>query len=528
MSLLNTPYAVGGDVLSDFMNNELFVRAIRGPIGSGTSTACCIELFRRACEQKPGPDGLRHSRSSIIRLTNTMLETTTIQTWLEWFPERDFGKFRWSKPYLHRIRYKDVHWDVYFMPCATEEDIDRLLSLELTSAWINEARDVPKEIVDALTGRLRRYPAKNQGGPTWTGLLMDTNAMPHDHWWPIMSGEAPVPEWMHEEDALLLVRPHNWSFYTQPAGMLDRIEGGRLSGYDTNPKAENIHNLNGGFDYYDQLMQGKKRDWIQIYVQNRLGVEMSGRAVYDNFDETVHSPPEGLISEPDVPIVIGVDFGLTPAAIIGQRVQGRWLILSELIMVSMGAKRFAERLRLHLAENFPRFWERKDTHCKFWGDPAGEARSQTDELTPIRMMRTEGIPIRPAPTNDFALRKGAVENVMAGLVDGRPRFLMDRYRCPVLFSACKGGYQYRRLQTKEEKYGTEPDKNRYSHPAEALQYLLVGEGESKELVVGKTYHREIQNNVDPREAAGNIVTRRRARGRIRSARRMKTLQERLP
>ncbi len=415
------------------------------------------------------------------------------------------------------------------MPCATEDDITRLLSLELTSSWVNEARDVPKEIIDALTGRLRRFPAKSDGGPTWTGMLMDTNAMSHDHWWPIMSGEAPVPEWMHEEDALLLVRPNNWRFYTQPEAMEDVVTSGRLTGYSPNPRAENIHNLNGGFDYYDQLMQGKKRDWIQIYVQNKLGVEMSGRAVYDNFDENVHAPAGGLVPEPDIPIAIGVDFGLTPAAIIGQRVQGRWLILSELIMVSMGAKRFAERLRLHLAENFPRWWERKGTHCKFWGDPAGEQRVQTDEMTPIRMMRTEGIPIRPAPTNDFALRKGSVENVMAGLVDGRPRFMIDRYRCPVLFSACKGGYQYRRLQTREEKYGTEPDKNRYSHPAEALQYLLVGEGETKELILPKDFVREAQNaHEDPRGAAGNIITRRRARGRTRSIRRMSKLQDRLP
>jgi hypothetical protein len=526
MSLLTTPYSVGGEVLSEFMKSEQFVRAIRGPIGSGTSTACCVELFRRAAEQKQGPDGLRHSRSSIIRLTNTMLETTTIQTWLQWFPEQDFGKFRWSKPYLHRIRYNDIHWDVYFMPCATEDDINRLLSLELTSAWINEARDVPKEIVDALTGRLRRYPSKAEGGPTWTGLIMDTNAMPHDHWWPIMSGEAPVPEWMHEEDALLLVKPHNWAFYTQPEGMKDVVTSGRLSGYEPNDGAENIDNLNGGFDYYDQLMQGKKRDWIQIYVQNKLGIEMSGRAVYDNFDENVHAPAGGILPEPDVPLVVGIDFGLTPAAVIGQRVNGRWLILSELIMVSMGAKRFAERLRLHLSDHFPMWWNRRDTHIRFWADPAGEQRSQTDENTPLLMMRTEGLPVRPAPTNDFALRKGAVENVMGGLVDGKPRFLMDRYRCSVLFAACKGGYQYRRLQTKEEKYGTEPDKNRYSHPADALQYLLVGEGETKELRVPDGFNRARQPQTGNRD--GNPISRRRARTQSRSQRRIRAIHDRLP
>ncbi len=526
MSILNNAYNAGGDIIADCGQADTFVRAIRGPIGSGTSTLCCVELFRRAAQQKPGRDGYRHSRAVITRLTNTMLETTTIQTWLQWFPESDFGKFRWSTPFLHRIRYEDIVLDVYFMPCATEDDINRLLSLELTFAWVNEARDVPKEIIDALTGRLRRFPSKLDGGVTFTGLIMDTNAMAHDHWWPIMSGEAPVPEWMHEEDALMLVKPPNWKFYTQPPAMLDKIEGGRLVGYEPNPAAENIMNLNGGFDYYEQLMQGKRRDWIQIYVQNKLGIEMSGRAVYDNFSDSVHAPADGLLPVPEIPLVVGIDFGLTPAAVIGQRVHGRWLILSELIMVSMGAKRFAERLRVHLADNFPTWWGRRETAITYWADPAGDQRSQADDaMTPLIMMRTEGIPAKPAPTNNFDLRKGAVENVMDGLVDGRPRFLIDKYRCPVLYAACKGGYQYRRMQTKEEKYGTEPDKNRYSHPAEALQYLLVGAGETKELRVNP--HSQHKSGVAGRE--GNSITRKRDRTvrRGRNTRRRAVL-DRLP
>ena len=47
-----------------------------------------------------------------------------------------------------------------------------------------------------------------------TGLLMDTNAMAHDHWWPIMSGEAPVPE----------VRP-SWERELRVEGEVYRQEG---------------------------------------------------------------------------------------------------------------------------------------------------------------------------------------------------------------------------------------------------------------------------------------------------------------
>jgi len=56
-------------------------------------------------------------------------------------------------------------------------------------------------------------------------------------------------------------------------------------------------------------------------------------------------------------------------------------------------------------------------------------------------------------------------------------------RCVVLRKAMAGGYNYRRVQvTGEERFRDVPDKNSYSHVAEAIQYLLVGAGEAKTLV----------------------------------------------
>ena len=51
--------------------------------------------------------------------------------------------------------------------------------------------------------------------------------------------------------------------------------------------------------------------------------------------------------EPDIslPIQVGVDFGLTPAAIFGQRLKnGRWVILHELVTFDMGLERFGTML----------------------------------------------------------------------------------------------------------------------------------------------------------------------------------------
>ena len=39
------------------MKDNNFFRGIRGPVGSGKSVACCVEVFRRALEQKPNDEG---------------------------------------------------------------------------------------------------------------------------------------------------------------------------------------------------------------------------------------------------------------------------------------------------------------------------------------------------------------------------------------------------------------------------------------------------------------------------------------
>ena len=45
-------YKPDGKVLRQFFKDESFFRGIRGPVGSGTSSACCVEIFRRATQQE--------------------------------------------------------------------------------------------------------------------------------------------------------------------------------------------------------------------------------------------------------------------------------------------------------------------------------------------------------------------------------------------------------------------------------------------------------------------------------------------
>jgi len=468
-------YKPDGEVLKDFMKDHTFFRGIRGPVGSGKSVGCCVEVFRRALEQEKGPDGIRKSRWAIIRNTNPQLRTTTIKTWLDWFPENDWGKFTWSVPYTHNIKKGEVELEVIFLALDRPEDVKKLLSLELTGIWINEAREIPKSIIDACTMRVGRFPSMRDGGPSWTGVIADTNAPEEDHWWPIMAGEVPIPDHIPREQAKMLVKPDNWQFFVQPPAMLEeKYDDGEIKDYKENPKAENKKNMLKS--YYNNLIRGKTKSWIDVYVMNKLGSIQDGKPIYPMFAAEVHVGKEEIPIAANLPVYVGLDFGLTPAATIGQKVRGRWFIQQEIVAVDMGIVRFAEVLRQELATRFSAASE-----VIIFGDPAGDFRAQTDESTPFHILRGAGLRAFPAPSNSVDLRLEAVSSQLTKMVEGKPAFLVDR-RCAQLVKGFEGGYQYRRMEVSGERYSDKPDKNMFSHIHDALQYMMLGAGEGRALM----------------------------------------------
>ena len=473
--MINFKYKPDGEVLKSFMKDSTFFRGIRGPVGSGKSVGCCVEVFRRALEQDKGVDGLRKSRWAIIRNTNPQLRTTTIKTWLDWFPESDWGRFHWSVPYTHHIKKGEIDLEVIFLALDRPEDVKKLLSLELTGIWINEAREIPKSIIDACTMRVGRYPSMRDGGPSWSGVIADTNAPEEDHWWPIMAGEVPVPDHIPLEQAKMLVKPDNWNFFTQPCGMLEtKDEEGEIQDYKENPKAENQKNILA--NYYSNLIRGKTKSWIDVYVMNRLGHIQDGKPVYPMFASEVHIAKEEIPVAANVPVYVGIDFGLTPAAVLAQKVRGRWFVQSEIVAIDMGIVRFAEVLRQELATRFSAASE-----VIIYGDPAGDFRAQTDESTPFHILRGAGLRAYPAPSNSVDLRLESVSSQLTKMVEGKPALLIDR-RCPQLIKGFEGGYAYKRMEVSGERYADKPDKNMFSHVHDAAQYLFLGAGEGRALM----------------------------------------------
>lgn len=470
---------------------------IQGPVGSGKSSASAMKLFMLMTQQAPGPTGKRRTRMLVIRNTFSELKTTTIATWKQLFPEEQFGKFYDTAPFRHEIRVGDVECDVWFLAMDSDEDRKKLLSFEITAAWVNEAREVPRAIVSTLMERIGRYPAMIDGGPTRSMVILDTNAPSDDHWIPIMRGDVPIPSTLGEDERRALTRPDDWLFLNQPGGLREITDDqGNHIRFEPNPAAENTRWLIPG--YYENAAKGRPVDEVRVSLCNQLGRVKAGRPVWPGFKPSLHVARQELEPVPNVPIQVGVDFGLTPAALIGQEVNGRWLILDELVAdgdAGMGAITFAPLLKKHLASRFPGF------RFSLTGDPAGDQRAQSDERTPFMIFRACGLPILPASTNDFTVRKEAVESALARLVNGYPAMLISP-RCVRFKAAVEWGYRYAKLKVGADRYSDTPIKDEHSHIADAGQYLLLGGGEGRALLTGAAGPKKPTNTKRPTSVFG--------------------------
>ncbi len=459
-------YHPPGPVSAAFMQSDKFVRGIRGPLGSGKSTTCIFEILRRAKQQEPGPNGKRKTRWVVIRNTYSELNTTTIKSWHQWIPQH-VGKWQSSGPPTHFIDEGDLQMEVMFLALDRPDDIKKLLSLEVTGGWINEAREVPKAVLDALTGRVGRYPSSVDGGCTWSGVLLDTNSPDSDHWWYRLAEEE---------------RPVDFEFFRQPGG---RTEDAENLDY-LNQTSETVKLPIGsharraqGRRYYERMCAGKDADWIKVYVDNEYGFVKDGKPVYTDYNDVIHCREFELVR--GWPLHVGIDFGLTPAAAIGQRSpMGQWRVHSEIVTEDMGAVRFAELFKMIVRERYPDL-----PIASIACDPAGDGRAQTDERTPLQILKAAEIDAHAAPTNDTVKRIESVSAPMRRLVDGQPGFLLHP-QCVTLRKGFGGGYSYRRLQVGgAERYQDVPTKNKYSHVHDALQYMMVDGGEARLLTQRK-------------------------------------------
>lgn len=425
--------------IKSFSQSRQFIRGLMGPFGSGKSSGCVIELVKWAARQNLH-NGKRRARFAVIRNTYRQLQDTTIRTFMDWVPDQVFGSYLKSDhSFLVDKLDPTLEIEVLFRALDRPEHVANLLSLELTGAWVNEAREIPHAVIKALQGRVGRYPKVIEGGCVDPGVIMDTNPPDDDSWWYRLFEEQ---------------KPANAAIFKQPSGRA--------------VNAENKQYLPA--NYYENLVMGADSDFVRVYVDGQYGYVKDGKPVYPDYNDNIHCADVEPVS--GVVISRGWDFGLTPACVLTQvHPDGRWLIFDELVADDLGIDTFSDSVLLHCSQKYPNF--------KFedFGDPAGSQRSamtaDKDEKTCFDILRGKGIQIQPSEQN-LTIRIESVKKPLNTLSKGKPQ-LQIHSRCKKTRKGFQGRYQYKRVQVSgaQERFHDVPDKNEYSHPHDAVQYAAV-------------------------------------------------------
>ena len=458
MSSTNSVYRPPRSLVK-FFTSEKFISLVVGPVGSTKTTAGIMKIAYHAKKMAACEDGIRRSKAVWIRNTREQLHDTSIPDFLSWFEDGKAGTYAKSDNEF-TLRFEDVECKVLFRGLDDAKDVRRLLSLQVSFAVMDEFREIKQEIFETLQGRVGRYPNKKMVPPRdeWgkdekgipIGGCVTDDGKPNAHIW----GMTNPPDLETYWEEFLTNPPENTSVTFQPSGL--------------SPQADWLDHLRSG--YYDNLIQGKDQDWIDVYVHAKFGKSLAGMPVFRSFSREMHvaKAPLSYIKSKTSPIIIGMDAALHPAAVFGQiDYKGRTLILDEAYAVGMGAAKFIrEKVKPLLATRFP------GHPVLIVIDPAANTRAQTDERTVLDIIRSEGLRVITAPTNSVQARISAVDANLTRVVDGEPWLLIDGERCPGLIATLAGKYKYRRKND-----GNTEDKPDKTHPwsdiADALEYLCL-------------------------------------------------------
>ena len=465
-----------GPVAARFVRSRAFIRGIMGPVGSGKTTACIDAIVQSALWQRPDANGIRHVKWRCVRDTYPNLEKTTIASWHKWFPS-GVGEWSWGPPPSHVLKWtlngvRDaVVVEIEFRAIGDHSISDIMQGWEGTGLWLNEAAELNPDVLSVGMTRLGRWPAD----PAWYGVICDFNAPDVDNW---------CYRLFVERDLAL------------PASVqaeVDRINGGQAVAFFRQPGgrdagAENHAHLPKG--YYERMLIGQRPDYIRRYVDNEFGFSRGGQPVYPEFNDQLHVAPAPMVADKGLPLLIGLDAGLTPAAVVGQAApNGQLRILAELAVFAqdgamldgMGPKRFGEALARLLSERFGTV----DLSAIYgFADPASAHGADTEggELPWFQAVaKASGVRIRPADSNNLTARLEAVRLPLTRLIDGHVPGLLICPSAKLLRRGFNSKYIYRRSQLASGvgyRFEDKPAKNEYSHVHDALQYLALSTGKA--------------------------------------------------
>lgn len=459
-------YNLPGPVATEYFLSRHFISFIMGPVGSGKTTASFLKLPFEAQRmppitaeftKNPKEIGWRKYKILIIRDGYDGLWEGTIPSYLSIFPKDMVGS-EWTganrRPASHKVRWEDsfgpIEMEVHFRAFTDGFDPNLMRGLQQTDIMINEADIASEQLLSWSSGRVGRYPnpalIKNRGGR----VFGDTNA------------PEPNPENYFYRDFIFKPKT-GYKLFRQP--------GGRETG------AENIDIM--GRDYYQRqvIANSHRPGYIARMIDNIPAYDTDEELVYVDFKHKNHVSDD-LKPLNDVPLIVGLDAGLTPAAAIIQELPtGQIRVLGELCTKNTGAKDFAEQLTLYIYQKFPKHTM---NNIYFVCDPAAKAGEDANEASwRQRVAKALGQKVHLAQSNLIHDRIEPIKEILRITLDGDTPLLCVSSGCHQIIHGFLVDYKYNK-HSKTGEIG-QITKTFSSHIHDALQYAVMATGRAKQL-----------------------------------------------
>lgn len=429
---------------------------VLGPVGSTKTTSCLYWLLFRAMTQEPSPDGIRRTRFGLIRNTLVNLKQTVLKDILSLFA----GLAEWrSSENTVWIRIEDVECEMMLLGLDKPEDLRRLLSLQLSGVYINEVREIDYPTIFAAFSRTGRFPSNKHGKVkcTYRFLIADSNMGVDGSQLHTFLEVVKHPAVMYVHQPSALSEGNDWIQYL-PDG------------------------------YYDDLMIGTTRAWIDTHIHAKWSADLSGEPVFAQvFNEYFHVAKTPIQILPGLPIIVGFDPGVNPAAVFGQMTAGGQVrILRELYALNTLTTTFLDSyiMPLMLSPGFA------GKEFFFHMDPAGINRHAVSGVSAKGLFESKGLDVTLASTNEIDPRIKVWETYLTEIRNMEehtlyrsltelkqegpaPAILIDN-RCPVLIEGLQSKYRYKRKKLTQELEDKPEKKHPVSDVVEAGGYLLLG------------------------------------------------------
>jgi hypothetical protein len=368
-----------------------------------------------------------------------------------------------------------------------------LRGLQFTDILLPELDTLPEELLPWLIPCLGRDPPPAVSGRQGR-IFADMNA-------------PDVLNWTYKK--FFEQNASGYQLFRQPGGLDANAEN--LAAYATPADPT-------GRGYYQQQIELNADNpwWIRRMVHGIPGVSRATDLVYDKFDETAMLSRSTLKPEPNLPVLCGIDGGLTPAAVYAQEYgDGQLRVLAEIALERGGMEELGEAMLALEARRFQAcaFRDVCDPSMKAGEDDdrdAGHSRVSKGSDRQ-RLAKILGRRVDLAASQEPTRRWDAVRaKTRLSLGPGRPGLSVDP-SCHGLIRGFLQTYQFRKLRGTNDLSSVTPTFDTHVH--DALQYAALECGSAAARKRSTDTKREREKRAEANRSAERYRPLKRWRGR---------------